>query len=569
MIEVSLRNPSGDGDDTGTQRATEIARSITRQEGEMRWNDWTRWALAVLLVAGSVDRRASARDLNPAAYNDSDTIPVSLPPVQPVNTRILELEARLAELEAKVNEKAADEKKKDDGYAVGSDLGMTAKWNNGLDVQSKNKDFRIHVGGRTQIDTSMYSGSGNVENAVVDGGVGPLMDATNLRRGRLRVDGVCYEVIEFACEYDFVNENNVDPLTGTSLNPPQTNPIAVPAVTDLWVQINQLPVVGNCRIGVQKDPFGFEHTTSSRYLNFMERSFAQDLFEGPFNNGFLPGISFQNLVCNNQIWWSVGEFKNTNNIFSNGVGDGEYETAGRLVWLPIFKDEGRYLLHCGVAGTHKELDEDQIRFRARGDIRSGAPSSLNPVFINTGNIAGNNEEQLGLELVSVWGPWSIASEYFGTWVTDATALNAANAGNAGFGLQPVPGTSLGTYYAQSGYVEVLYFLTGEHRAYDLKRAAFDRVVPNENFYFVRGNNGNCLGWGAWQAGFRYQRADLNDSGMNGGILNAYTFGLNWFWNPNFKVQFNYDLTQRDFVNILGANGSGNIHSFGTRVAFDF
>ena len=64
------------------------------------------------------------------------------------DARVASLEARLAEMEGKL----ADEKKPHEGYVIGSDLGMTAKWQHGLELYSKNKDFRVHLGGRTQID---------------------------------------------------------------------------------------------------------------------------------------------------------------------------------------------------------------------------------------------------------------------------------------------------------------------------------------------------------------------------------------------------------------------------------
>jgi len=40
-------------------------------------------------------------------------------------------------------------------------------------------------------------------------------------------------------------------------------------------------------------------------------------------------------------------------------------------------------------------------------------------------------------------------------------------------------------------------------------------------------------------------------------------------NPNARMYFNYDYTQRDFVNSRGKNGSGGINGFGARMAFDF
>ncbi len=460
-------------------------------------------------------------------------------------------------------DKKDGDKKDADGYVVGSDLSMSAKWNNGVELQTKNKDFRIHIGGRTQIDGSWYSGDDAVQTGT--GGIGILRDAVNFRRARLRIDGTMYEVIEFACEYDFANTVNLDPL-GTdprlppSSLPPQSNPANVPVPTDLWVAATQLPVIGNVKVGNQKDPFGFEHLTSSRWLNFMERSFGQDLWEGPFNNGFTPGISAYNTAYDEHVTWAIGEYKFGQNVYGWGVGDGEYETAGRLTWLPYYDEptNGRYLLHLGIAGKYADLDENQARFRTRGDIRSGPPGPLNPVFASTLNFIGDTTEQIGLELAGVAGPWSLQAEYFGVWVDDAVSLGGIT--------QPAAGTPLGTTYFQSGYVEVLYFLTGEHRAYNRKIATFDRVVPHENFFLVRTPNGTCAGWGAWQVGVRGQWADLNDSGVQGGQLQAVTLGLNWFLNPNLKVQWNYDWTHRDYP---AGTSSGDVHSLGTRVAFDF
>ena len=77
---------------------------------------------------------------------------------------------------------------------------------------------------------------------------------------------------------------------------------------------------------------------------------------------------------------------------------------------------------------------------------------------------------------------------------------------------------------------------------------------------------------------RYSYLDLNDKGINGGIINEGTIGLNWFLNANSKIQFNYDLAYRDATR-YNANGSvptggltardGLIQGFGTRLAFDF
>lgn len=537
-------------------------------------------AVGLPASSGQITSAVSASAFEPIADPVSARSGVSgqsvsrLPSVAPVSAnRVNELEQRLTEIEALLEKQSKEREKEaaEKGYDVGSDLNMSAKWNNGIELQSKNKDFKIHVGGRTQIDTENFSGTGNLENPIADGGVGPLFDGTNMRRGRLRVEGTMYEIMDFACEYDFVNEVNTNPVL--LLEPPQNSPSAVPSTTDLWIQINELPYVGHVKAGIFKDPYGFEHNTSSRYLNFMERSYNQDAFEGAFNNGFEPGVMiWNNALEDDRMYWAVGQFRNTNNIFSNGVGDGENEQAGRLTYLPVWKDDGRYLVHVGASGTHKALDEDQIRFRSRANVRGGAPSAFNPVLANTGNFVGDDEWQIGAEFVSVWGPWTLDAEYFGSWVAGAkTLLDAANPANAASGQQPQPpGTRVGTYYANGSYIEILYFLTGEHRAYNRKAANFERVVPYENFFWTKTRDGGCCaGLGAWQVGFRYSHLDLDSQRINGGTLNGYTVGLNWFLNPNTKVQWNYDLTQRNFTNIQGDNGNGNLSSYGMRLAFDF
>ena len=135
--------------------------------------------------------------------------------------------------------------------------------------------------------------------------------------------------------------------------------------------------------------------------------------------------------------------------------------------------------------------------------------------------------------------------------------------------RPCPaGRNTGTLFYSGGYVEVLYFLTGEHRAYIRESGLFDRIVPRRNAYWVKGEEGKPdeCGPGAWQVGFRYNYLDLNDEGIDGGILNDFTAGLNWFINPNMKFQWNYSVTLRQSPTGLS---DGTIQGFGMRYAMDY
>ncbi|MFN0196679.1 MAG: OprO/OprP family phosphate-selective porin [Planctomycetaceae bacterium] len=425
-------------------------------------------------------------------------------------------------------------------------------WKNGLEWERKDKAFRLHVGGRTQVDSVWLSAEpGALVNA---GGVGE-QDAVDFRRARLRVDGTMYEVIDWVAEYDFVNNVNENAgLAAPFGTATENNVIHVPAPTDLWWNIKELPFVGNFRIGNFKEPLGLEHNTSSRFLDFMERSYNQDLFTGPFNNGFSPGMMFWNTMDEEHGTWAVGVFKNTQNIFEYNTGDGEYAATGRLTYLPYYEDEGEKLFHLGVSGSYRGNDQNRMRFRSRASLRNG-PGALNPVMADTGFFTSNDQGILGGEVAMIYGSLHLQAEYMGSWVTDSV-------GNAA----PFLGVPLGTVFVHGYYAQALYFLTGEHREYEKKAGSFGRVVPHNNALWREKDCTRTWCPGAWQVGARYGSTSLNDFGMDGGTSHDVTVGLNWFLNPNMKVQWNYVFTHRDAPRSIAG---GDIEGFGMRVAHDF
>jgi phosphate-selective porin OprO/OprP len=485
------------------------------------------------------------------------------------------------------------DKKEPEPYEVGTDKAFKTAWKDSFQAESANKDFRVKIGGRTQVDAVAFSAGPGPRQSPDQGGLDPeLADTVDFRRARLRVEGRMYELYDWACEYDFVNQINVN----NAVFPTERDSGPLTAVTDLWLQLREVPILGIVRVGNQKDPYGYEHLTSSRWLNFMERSFSQDAFEGPFNNGFVPGIQVMNNNEEGDVAWQVGQFKNTTNPFGFSNSSGGSMTVGRLVYLPVFEDEGRKLIHLGLSGRTMEPRRqytsfdpvtglpigdpiDAVRFRSRGSIRNGPPGPLNSIYADTGLLQATWQNMIGLEFVGNNGPWSFQSEYFGSWLYNARTTSAGPYLTNGF--QPPPGTNVGTVYYQSGYAEVLYFLTGESRTYSRVEYRFDRPVPHNNFYAIRGGGSGrriSLSEGAWQVGVRYNYLSLSDGEVNGGVLNGCTLGLNWLLNPNARIYFNYDFTYRDFASTpwkkdgtpgTSYDGSGWIHGLGTRLAFDF
>jgi phosphate-selective porin OprO/OprP len=194
-------------------------------------------------------------------------------------------------------------------------------------------------------------------------------------------------------------------------------------------------------------------------------------------------------------------------------------------------------------------------FRTRDAIRSGLASDW-PVPAGI-NLVGDDLQMANLELAGVQGRWTMQGEY---------AVSSYHNARLQFS-DPIAGNAV--YHG--GYVQLLRFLTSDHDHYNKTTATFERLKPRENFFLVRGRDGGSIsGLGAIQVGARYNYLNLNSQGLNGGILNNLTTGLNWFWNPNMKVQFDYSATQRNVSNTTNfPNGSGWANAWGARIACDF
>ena len=87
----------------------------------------------------------------------------------------------------------------------------------------------------------------------------------------------------------------------------------------------------------------------------------------------------------------------------------------------------------------------------------------------------------------------------------------------------------------------------------------------------------------WWSGEFAQTIDLADKGVGGGnniygSAQALTLGLNWFLNPNMKLQWNYTYEMRYGINPLppplppgmtAQNSNGELRGFGMRMAIDW
>lgn len=445
-------------------------------------------------------------------------------------------------------------------WVVSQNLGLTGIWTgNQYWLESPDKAFRLHIGARTQFDAIWANATQRVQNGV--GGTGHFNDGVNFRRGRLQLDGWFWETCDFMAEYDFFQTVNDDPTMRAN---EATNVINSPCPTDLWGSINYIPYLGTVRIGNMKPAIMLEHLISSRYLDFLERAAMFDIYFNR-NNGFQPGISVLNWTEDERMTWSLGFFKNNNTIMGWNSGDGEYQVDARVTWLPWYEDNGRRMIHLGLGGQWDAPDNHTAILLNRWLLRNGPPTTQNRV--GQAIISGHDQVIVVPEFFMNLGPLSIQAEYLANHLNDVSAFQTQSQGAVA--LKSPKG-----FFSQSFYVQALYFLTGEHRPYNSTAlhnngAAPTRVIPFRNFFWVPGQNcGHIFSQGAWQVGVRYCYSDLSNNGIYGGQTNEVTLGLNWFLNPNMKIQWNYDIGYRGQLGPL-ASSNGTYQGFGTRFAIDW
>ncbi len=362
-------------------------------------------------------------------------------------------------------------------------------WNEGLRFDTDDGRFKLKIGGRIQNDWVWYDQPRVLEyywNPIMQGGVFvDTEDGTEFRRARLYIEGDIYDDIKFKMQYDFAG-GDAD-------------------FRDVYMQLKNVPYVGNVKVGHFKEPFSMEELTSSKYITFMERALPN-----AFAPGRNTGIQLHDTLLDERMTWAVGIFKDVND-FGNGQDDGQSGLSARVTGLPYYAEDGRKLIHLGAAYSIRNID-DNVRFRTRPEAH------LAPRFIDTGNLFTGTYNMLGLEAAGVWGPLSIQGEYMK--VDDIENILVGDRDYDGY------------------YLQASYFLTGENRAYKKSGGVWDKIRPRRNFSMRKGEE---RGWGAWELAVRYSNIDL-DSGYSfpgGGNESNVTLGLNWYLNPNTRLMFNY------------------------------
>jgi phosphate-selective porin OprO/OprP len=275
----------------------------------------------------------------------------------------------------------------------------------------------------------------------------------------------------------------------------------------------------NLSIGKQKEPISHERVQSMIQNPMQERSSVSDAFM-PSRN---VGIVLSGTALEQRMTWAGGIF---NDWFDTdtSIGDSATQLVGRVTWLPYISEDESNLVHLGLGLRYSNGKED-VQFRTEPEFNKS------PIFVDTDEIPTDHLNQVNLEVGWRRGPYWIGAEYVSSDV-DSPAF-----GDLGFS---------GYHFFGS------WVMTGELRNYNRKSGIVTNIPVARSVY--QG------GKGTWELTTRWSSLDLTDGAVDGGEMDIFSLGVNWWLSPIFNVNMNYRYIQND-----RSGFSGTSSGFVTRI----
>ena len=273
------------------------------------------------------------------------------------------------------------------------------------------------------------------------------------------------------------------------------------------------------RAGQFKMPMEIEELTSSRFIDFTERSFVNQLAPAKERGAMIHGTPFTGVFYG--LAASNGNGKN-NNETSSTVDGKDY--IGRL-GVNVAEMIGNKDMVLHFAGSYSGGRE------AAGAAPSERTEARGITFFTPAAFATSYDRtRTAAEASLAWNPVKLQGEWLKAKFETVSAT-------------PVD-REIAAYYA-----EVMWLITGEKYADAYRNGAYGAIKPNRPF--KKGTDG----WGAWELGLRYSKFDAGDFPTIVGQsrkANAITAGLKWIPTTNTRVYLNYIKTKFDEpVNVVG------------------
>ena len=269
-------------------------------------------------------------------------------------------------------------------------------------------------------------------------------------------------------------------------------------------------------VGKQKEPISMERLMGLAYLPMQER--------GAFIDALLPsrnhGVVLSGAAASDNVSWAVGAF---NNWIDSGesFSDTANVFVGRTTWAPaVFQNESN-LFHVGLGLRYSDLKQP-VQVRRTPEFNSA------PRYVDTGIISADDQMTYSLEAYWRNGPYWLGFEYVGTDV------NSPQTGNPFFSGYHVTGS---------------WAVTGESRAYRKRSGVFDPLPVARPV--------NQGGWGTVELAFRYSNTDLTDGAVDGGEMDIWSLGVNWWFTRSAHLGLNYRYISLDRESLQGDSSGIN------------
>lgn len=395
--------------------------------------------------------------------------------------------------------------------AAKKDKGVSAYWKDALKFKTEDDTLDAHLGGRVIMHNRTFTS----ENRNVD--------SFYAKEIALHAQATLYKDYEFELLGGFV--------------PGGANLI------DGWFRWKRLSEL-NLRVGQFKMPFSEETLRSALYGDFVENSPMSRLVHGRDLGLELGGetwekrLEYQVAVCNG---------RGTTQPDTNDAKD----VFVRLVLKPFAPSDDKWLKGIRLGGAFNYGEEKQA-FGSISDPSSGTS------FLNVaGAGVRNRQERIRWNVEGAWlaGPFKLQGE--ATWM-DLNLARGATAGTTGTAFEDQIDFT-------SWYITGLWTATGED-------ATLGRRKPAKNFLSDDG------GIGLIELAIRFSQFSVDDDIFEQGYFNdatstdgydQYTFGVNWWFNPNVRMYLNY--FHNDYWEDISINShlESDENGFLTRFAIDF
>jgi phosphate-selective porin OprO/OprP len=390
-------------------------------------------------------------------------------------------ERRAAALKKAQEEEAAAKKAESAGASLGG------KFSDGFTWESGDKQNSIQVTGRVHADYRAFD---------IDSTNANTANGFDIRRAYLGVQGKLYG--------DWTYEATAD--------------IANNTLEYAWLNYKWSDSL-HFRMGAFKMPFSFEELTSSRFIDFQERSLV-NAFAPAKDVGFMVHGELVKSTLVYAVALANGAGKNADEANSQ-VDDQEIiaRLASNLAPLAGLKES---VLHLGAGYTTGNIPGNTA---LTGGIRTeGRGITFLTISAPPGAAASSDtqRDRLGLETVLAWGPLKAQGE----WVKASYDNSSVNYDR-----------QIDAYYA-----ELNWLITGEKYADFYTMNGMRAIKPNRPF--KKGTEG----MGAWEIGARYSKIDGDEltAGQFTGTssADALTIGLKWI--PITPVRFYLNYTETKF-----------------------